>query len=72
MSLVHCDTPILCQPRAEFSATHLAERAVRFLGELSGKMAAARRRRQEQRALDALPFDLRKDLGWPAGDIHRH
>ncbi|MDQ0422988.1 hypothetical protein J2045_004038 [Peteryoungia aggregata LMG 23059] len=34
-------------------------------------IAARRRRRLDQAALDALPFDLRKDLGWPAGDISR-
>ncbi|MGX5665881.1 hypothetical protein ACWKW9_07870 [Rhizobium daejeonense] len=27
------------------------------------------RRRQEGLALEAMPFDLRKDLGWPAGDM---
>lgn len=25
-------------------------------------------RRAEARALEALPFDLRKDLGWPSAD----
>lgn len=25
-------------------------------------------RRAEARALESLPFDLRKDLGWPAAD----
>lgn len=29
------------------------------------------RRREEDRALEAMPFDLRKDLGWPAGDMAR-
>jgi hypothetical protein len=71
MSLVQCDTPIPCQPRAEFSATRLAQRAVPFLGDLLSRLAEARRHRLQQRALDSLPFDLRKDLGWPAGDIHR-
>lgn len=29
-----------------------------------------RRRRADARALEALPFDLRKDIGWPASDRH--
>ena len=71
MSLVHCDTPLPCQPRADLSATRLAEPAILFLGAFLTRIAAARRRRQELRALEAMPFDLRKDLGWPAGDIRR-
>lgn len=34
-------------------------------------MADHRRRHLDARALEALPFDLRKDLGWPGGDMHR-
>jgi hypothetical protein len=46
-------------------------RLVRSISDLLTRIADAERRRREQRALEALPFDLRKDLGWPAGDIHR-
>ncbi len=36
---------------------------------LARAVAAHRRHRRELKALEAMPFDLRKDLGWPAGDI---
>jgi uncharacterized protein YjiS (DUF1127 family) len=31
-----------------------------------------RTRRADARALEALPFDLRKDLGWPSADGNPH
>lgn len=31
-----------------------------------------RTRRADARALEALPFDLRKDLGWPSADGNSH
>ncbi|WP_377297842.1 hypothetical protein [Rhizobium sp. SGZ-381] len=35
---------------------------------LAALWRAAYRRRQTERLLEALPFDARKDIGWPAGD----
>jgi hypothetical protein len=72
MTLLHFDTPLIRSPRAPSAGIPLPFSAVRSLGALLTRLAEAGRRRREQRALDAMPFDLRKDLGWPAGDIHRH
>ncbi|KQW26961.1 hypothetical protein ASE36_19415 [Rhizobium sp. Root274] len=71
---MHYDTPLGISPTAPSSAS-LARRAAHAvlgtLGDLARCAAEAQRRRSEQRALDALPLDLRKDIGWPAGDIRR-
>lgn len=48
-----------------------AGRLATWLNGLAHAIADHRRRRLDQRALEALPFDLRKDLGWPAGDTNR-
>ena len=75
MTLIHYDTPLMRHPDAHSQANrlapaiHLALRIVRSLDDGLTRLSEARRRRREQRALDALPLDLRKDLGWPAGDI---
>jgi hypothetical protein len=77
MTLLHYDTPLIRHPDAHSQANRLAPalqlalRIVRSLGDGLTRLADARRRRREQRALENLPFDLRKDLGWPAGDIRR-
>jgi hypothetical protein len=71
MTLLHYDTPLIRNPDAHSPAIQLALRIVRSLSDGLTRLADARRRRGEQRALENLPFDLRKDLGWPAGDIHR-
>lgn len=74
MTLLHYDTPFRISQTAPSSAS-LARRwahfVVRTLGDFARHAADAQRRRSDQRALDALPLDLRKDIGWPAGDIHR-
>jgi hypothetical protein len=70
MTLLHFDTPMIPRPRAKAHALHRMARLVRSISDLLTRIADAERRRREQRALEALPFDLRKDLGWPAGDIH--
>lgn len=77
MTLLHYDTPLIRHLDAHSQANRLAPaiqlalRIVRTLGDGLIRLADGRRRRLDQRALDSLPFDLRKDLGWPAGDIHR-
>jgi len=48
-----------------------AGRLATVVNGLARTVAEHRRRRIDQRALEALPFDLRKDLGWPAGDTER-
>lgn len=48
--------------------------AAGILADLNSAIAVWRqwyRRRQEGLALEAMSFDLRKDLGWPAGDMER-
>lgn len=55
---------------AALMATTVGRLAAKAHG-LIRAMADHRRRRLDQRALEALPFDLRKDLGWPGGDIDR-
>lgn len=57
------------------AASTLDERASRAADRLATAMKALarafgdhRRRRRDAATLEALPFDLRKDLGWPAGD----
>ncbi len=49
-------------------ASHAADRLVTLIRTLSRAIADHRRRRLDAAALEALPFDLRKDLGWPSGD----
>ncbi|MBW8298813.1 MAG: hypothetical protein K0M60_04360 [Hydrogenophaga sp.] len=64
MTLVGFDSRITLQSRRLPTVAHplailmTAGRAVRQWQE----------RRADARALEALPFDLRKDLGWPAND----
>jgi hypothetical protein len=52
-------------------AKHAAGRLATSLNGLAHNLAEHRRHRRDMAALEALPFDLRKDLGWPAGDIDR-
>jgi hypothetical protein len=52
-------------------ASHAADRFATAVRVLARAIADHRRRRLEQVALEALPFDLRKDLGWPSGDTIR-
>jgi hypothetical protein len=49
-------------------ASHAADRLATLIRTLSRAIADHRRRRLDAAALEALPFDLRKDLGWPSGD----
>ena len=67
MTLVHFDTPMTRFLRGAPAANRPAHLFVKA----TSAIAAWRRHREEQRALDAMPLDLRKDLGWPAGDIRR-
>ncbi|MFA7415026.1 MAG: hypothetical protein WC048_11115 [Rhizobium sp.] len=57
------------------SHRHLAISGVfRPLAAAAGRVNRWHRRRLEERAIEAMPFDLRKDLGWPAaadGEIPR-
>jgi hypothetical protein len=72
MTLIHYDTPLIRRPPATAVSAQATRTVVSALGRLFTHLADARRRRLDQRALENLPFDLRKDLGWPAGDIGRH
>ncbi|HCL67463.1 MAG TPA: hypothetical protein DIC56_22035 [Rhizobium sp.] len=38
----------------------------RPLSAAAGRVNRWHRRRLDERAMEAMPFDLRKDLGWPA------
>ena len=49
-------------------ASHAADRLVTLIRTLSRGLAERRRRRLDAAALEALPFDMRKDLGWPSRD----
>jgi hypothetical protein len=75
MTMVCCDTSISRTAPAVSTPGEMASRAAGHLAtKLTGLVnafAARRRRRLDQRALEGLPFDLRKDLGWPGGDIDR-
>lgn len=64
MTLVSFDTRI-ARHRSRPSAS--ADR-FRLLKAAIDDFMRWRVRRQEQKALDALPLDLRKDLGWPSTD----
>ncbi|MFN7010924.1 MAG: hypothetical protein ACK4PN_12920 [Allorhizobium sp.] len=57
--------PIAAAPLAASLAASLAA-----LVAASRALQSWRRRRADARALEALPFDLRKDIGWPASDRH--
>lgn len=52
-------------------ASHAADRLATAMKALARAFADHRRRRLDAAALEALPFDLRKDLGWPSGDTNR-
>jgi hypothetical protein len=73
MTMVCCDTPMerSAAPTPAELAKAAAGRLATSLDGLARAIAAHRRRRLDQKALEALPFDLRKDLGWPAGDMRR-
>jgi hypothetical protein len=74
MTMVCCDTPISRTAPAVPTPGEMASRAAGHLAtKLTGLVNAAvahRRQRRNAAALAALPFDLRKDLGWPAGDMN--
>lgn len=40
-------------------------------GRLAARLIAQWRRWQTEREVEALPFDLRKDIGWPTPDTNR-
>ena len=75
MTMVCATTPITRTAPAVPTPVDMARRAAGHLATklnaLARAIAADRRRRRDAAALAALPFDLRKDLGWPAGDTHR-
>lgn len=75
MTLVHFDTPIARALRGAPAANRPARLPANLPAHLVVKAIAAindwRMRRRDQRALESLPLDLRKDLGWPAGDMRR-
>ncbi|MGL3605417.1 hypothetical protein ACSV9I_02770 [Rhizobium sp. G187] len=83
MTLFHAETPSVRTGRGSEIAAVIAHIAASLPLRLSSfvsnriaravdHMRTARRLRREQAALQAMPFDLRKDLGWPAGDTgHR-
>lgn len=52
-------------------ASQAVDRLATLIRTLSRALADHRRRRLDAAALEALPFDLRKDLGWPSGDTFR-
>ncbi len=75
MTMVCCDTEMT---RTARSAPTLAAMAKLAAGSLASHMnglarsyADRRRMKRDAAALAAMPDDLRKDLGWPAGDMHR-
>ncbi|MCC8933435.1 hypothetical protein [Rhizobium sp. 'Codium 1'] len=75
MTMVCCTAPITRTAPAVPTTVDMARRAAAHLATklngLAHAIAEDRRRRRDAAALAALPFDLRKDLGWPAGDTHR-
>ncbi|PYB75110.1 MULTISPECIES: hypothetical protein [Rhizobium] len=74
MTMVCCDTPITrTAPAATLGAMarRAAGRLATKLNGLARTIAEHHRARRDRAALEALPFDLRKDLGWPAGDTAR-
>ena len=50
-------------PAASLPAAILAA-----LAATSRQMRSWQQRRADARAIEAMPFDLRKDIGWPASD----
>lgn len=83
MTMVYCETEMtrtaLRAPApaalAKAAAGNLAKRMNRLAQTLAHTLvqtlADRRRARRNAAALAAMPDDLRKDLGWPAGDMHR-
>lgn len=75
MTLVCCDTPTPRTARTAPTPAVLARtvvgRLATHLNGLARGIADRRRIRRDGEALAALPLDLRKDLGWPAGDMRR-
>ncbi|MBC2773382.1 hypothetical protein H6M51_10935 [Rhizobium sp. AQ_MP] len=75
MTMVCCDSPTTPSATAAPTLAGIAKAAAGRLATrfdvLASTLADHRRRRLELAALEALPFDLRKDLGWPAHDTSR-
>ncbi len=71
MTLVHFDTPIARSLRGVPAANRPARLPALGIVKALAAVNDWRKRREQMRALESLPFDLRKDLGWPAGDMHR-
>ncbi|MFN3721352.1 MAG: hypothetical protein ACK4UW_20845 [Rhizobium rhizophilum] len=75
IAMVCSDTPITRTAPAVPTPGDMASRAAGHLAaKLNGfarAIADNRRRRRDAAVLAALPFDLRKDLGWPADDMRR-
>lgn len=74
MTMVCCDTPITRPeltriPTPGGMAKAAAGRLADSVNRLARGLADGHRRRRDAAALAALPLDLRKDLGWPAGDM---
>lgn len=67
MTLVHFDTPTARSLRGAPAANRPSHLIVKAIAAINNW----RKRRHEQRALESLPLDVRKDLGWPAGDMRR-
>ena len=64
MTLVGYDSRITVQNRRLPTVAH----PITILMSAGRAVRQWQERRAEARALEALPFDLRKDLGWPAVD----
>ncbi|WP_159953116.1 hypothetical protein [Rhizobium sp. 18065] len=71
MTLVHFDTPIARSLRGAPAANRPSHLSAHLIVKAIAAINNWRKRRQEQRALESLPLDVRKDLGWPAGDMRR-
>lgn len=71
MTLVHFDTPTARSLRGAPAANRPARLPAHWIVKAIAAINNWRARREQLRALESLPFDVRKDLGWPAGDIRR-
>ena len=55
-----------CEARSLRTPTHSP---IAYLGRAARRLRVSWTRWQAARELEAMPFDVRKDVGWPASDV---
>lgn len=68
MTIIIDHRPYLERLSPRFRLIPVAARTFAALADWLSRLHAQQTRRRTARELEALPFDVRKDIGWPADD----